>query len=248
MAVEGWPRRWYSAYRWPGAARRARHDAAGILCARHWRASVVDTDRLEWLDGHSRRARRHISCPQRAPADADIALRRNRRQVRHQQGSAPLAGGFLADKEMGEHFGWVDIDGDGVITDANGLRAETSGRKYGAIAVRPGAARGKLDTSAVQWRFQKNLPYIPAPLLYENVLYLVKTGGIVTSIDPDTGHALKEGRSPGALGEYYASPIAAEGKVFLANTEGKVTVLKAAGAWEVMKSTISARRSTRHQR
>ena len=37
------------------------------------------------------------------------------------------------------------------------------------------------------------------------------------------------------MGEYYASPVAAEGKIFLANTEGKVTVLKAAGAWEVME-------------
>ena len=137
---------------------------------------------------------------------------------------------------MGEHFGWVDIDGDGVITDAEWNTTRNLGTgEYGAIAVRPGAARGKLDASAVQWRFQKNLPYIPAPLLYENVLYLVKTGGIVTSIDPATGRTLKEGRSPGALGEYFASPVAAEGKVFLANTEGKVTVLKAAGAWEVME-------------
>jgi outer membrane protein assembly factor BamB len=143
---------------------------------------------------------------------------------------------FLADKEMGEHFGWVDIDGDGVIIDAEWNTTRNLGAgEYGAIAVRPGTARGKLDTSAVQWRSKKNLPYIPAPLLYENVLYLVKTGGIVTSIDPDTGRTLKEGRSPGALGEYYASPIAAEGKIFLANTEGKVTVLKAAGAWEVME-------------
>ena len=143
---------------------------------------------------------------------------------------------FLADKEMGEHFGWVDIDGDGVITDAEWNTTRNLGAgEYGAIAVRPGAARGKLDATAVQWRFQKNLPYIPAPLLYENVLYLVKTGGIVTSIDPATGRTLKAGRSPGALGEYYASPVAAEGKIFLANTEGKVTVLKAAGAWEVME-------------
>src|SRR4029453_2209153 len=99
--------------------------------------------------------------------------------------------------------------------------------EYGPIAVRPGAARGKLDASAVQWRFQKNLPYIPAPLMYENVLYLVKTGGIITSVDPATGRPLKEGRSRDALGEYYASPVAADGKVYLANVEGKITVLKA---------------------
>ena len=63
---------------------------------------------------------------------------------------------------------------------------------------------------------------------------MVKTGGIVTSLDPATGKLLKEGRSPGALGEYYASPVAADGKVFLANTEGKITVLQAGAEWEVL--------------
>lgn len=63
---------------------------------------------------------------------------------------------------------------------------------------------------------------------------MVKTGGIITALDPATGRLLKQGRSPGALGEYYASPVAADGKVFLANTEGKLTVLKAGAEWEVL--------------
>jgi hypothetical protein len=46
---------------------------------------------------------------------------------------------------------------------------------------------------------------------------------------------LKEGRSGEALGEYFASPVAADDKVFLASGEGKVTVLKAAGQWEVLR-------------
>ena len=96
------------------------------------------------------------------------------------------------------------------------------------------ASRGALDSSAVLWRFQKNLPYIPAPLLYRDVLYLVKDGGIITSLDPKTGRVLKEGRSPQAIGEYHASPVAADNKVFLASTEGKITVLNAGGQWEVI--------------
>jgi len=106
--------------------------------------------------------------------------------------------------------------------------------EWGAIAVRPGNARGQLAASAVHWRVQKNIPYIPAPLLYQEVYYLVKTGGIITSLDPATGSILKQGRSPNALGEYYASPVAADGKVFLANTEGKISVLKAGAEWEVL--------------
>ena len=63
---------------------------------------------------------------------------------------------------------------------------------------------------------------------------MVKTGGIITSLDPATGRTLKVGRSSGALGEYYASPVAADGKVFLANAEGKISVLKAGAEWEVL--------------
>jgi len=142
---------------------------------------------------------------------------------------------FSVDTEMGEHFGWIDIDGDGFITETewNTTRNLAVG-DYGAIAIRPAGARGKLDSSAVLWRFQKNLPYIPAPLIYQDVLYLVKTGGIITSLDPATGRPLKQGRSVEAGGEYYASPVAADGKVFLANVEGKITVLKASAQWEVL--------------
>jgi outer membrane protein assembly factor BamB len=142
---------------------------------------------------------------------------------------------FLADKEMGEHFGWVDINGDEVITDAEWNTTRNLGLgESGLIAVRPGSARGRLESSAVLWRVQKNLPYIPAPLLYGDVIYLVKDGGIITTVDPATGRTIKEGRSPRAPGNYYASPVAVDDKVFVANTEGQITVLKASGAWDVL--------------
>ncbi len=142
---------------------------------------------------------------------------------------------FRGDADLGEHFGWIDINGDNII-EANewNTTREFGVGEWGAIAVRPGNAKGRLEPDAVRWRFQKNIPYIPAPLLYQGVYYMVKTGGIITSLDPATGQLLKQGRSPGALGEYYASPVAADGKVFLANTEGKITVLKAAAQWEVL--------------
>ena len=98
----------------------------------------------------------------------------------------------------------------------------------------PGAARDQLPGTAVRWRFQKNVPYIPAPLLYQGVYYMVKTGGIVTTLDPVTGTLLKEGRATGALGQYYASPVAADGRVYVANLEGKITVLKSGGQWEIL--------------
>jgi outer membrane protein assembly factor BamB len=142
---------------------------------------------------------------------------------------------FKGDKDLGEHFGWIDADGDGFIGAAEWNAARSLGTgEYGAVAIRPDKAQGKLESGVVQWRFKKNLPYIPAPLVYNNVYYMVRDGGIITSLDPVTGKLLKEGRSREAIGEYYASPVAADNKLFLANTDGKMTVLKAAAEWEVL--------------
>lgn len=138
------------------------------------------------------------------------------------------------EKDWEEHFGWVDRNGDGQIDAAEWEEARTLGMgPYGAISVRMNG-KGKLEAESVDWRLQKNIPYIPAPLLYGGVYYLVKSGGIVTALDPATGKVLKQGRSAEALGEYYASPVAGDGKVYMVSEEGKLSVLKAGAEWEVL--------------
>jgi len=142
---------------------------------------------------------------------------------------------FAADKDLGEHFGWIDTDDDGFITAQEWNAARSVGMgDFGAVAIRPGKAQGKLEPQAFQWRYKKGLPFIPAPLIYQNVFYMVRDGGIITALDPANGKLLKEGRTRDALGEYYASPVAADNKVFLASVEGKMTVLKAGAEWEVL--------------
>jgi hypothetical protein len=143
---------------------------------------------------------------------------------------------FKGDKDLGEHFGWIDGNNDGFITEAEWNKARSLGTgDFGAIALEPEKLRGQLESSVVRWRFKKNLPYVPAPLVYRDVFFMVRDGGIITSLDAATGRLLKEGRTREALGEYYSSPVAADGKVFLASAEGKITVLKAAAEWEVLK-------------
>ena len=142
---------------------------------------------------------------------------------------------FRDDPDLGEHFGWIDSNGDNFVDaqEWNTARAMGMG-EFGAVAIRPDNAQGQLRPAAISWRFKKNLSFIPAPLLYRDVYYMVRDGGIITSLNPATGELLKQGRSP-ALGEYYASPVAADGKLFLSSGEGKITVLKAAGEWEVLQ-------------
>ena len=99
-----------------------------------------------------------------------------------------------------------------------------------AMAVRPGGSGDVTDTH-VQWICRRGLPTVPSPLVYRGMVYMIKEGGIVTSLDATTGRIVKQGRAPGR-GNYYASPVAGDGKVYIASERGVVGVLKAGGRWE----------------
>jgi len=135
--------------------------------------------------------------------------------------------------DYAEHFGWLDANRDGYVERAeyDFVRNSTT-VGHGLTAVRPG--QGDVTTSNVVWRLQKGYPNIPAPLIYRGVMYLMKEGGIVSTLDPASGQVLKQGRTPDALEEYYASPVAADGKVYVVSASGKVTVLKADAQWEIL--------------
>jgi outer membrane protein assembly factor BamB len=137
--------------------------------------------------------------------------------------------------EATEHFGWVDANNDGYIDRAEWdfIRNSSTTSGHGLSAVRLGG-QGDLTPTNVVWRLKKSYPSIPAPLLYQGVMYLMKEGGIVTSLNPTNGEILKQGRTPDALEEYYASPVAADGKIFMTSASGKVTVLKAGAQWEIL--------------
>ena len=94
------------------------------------------------------------------------------------------------------------------------------------------------DTAAMPrelWRYEKSfVAVVPSPLYYQGVLYVMKNGGLLTSFDPKTGTVAKAGRLAGALGGYTSSPVAAEGRIFIASEDGKVSVLKAGAEWDVI--------------
>ncbi len=101
-------------------------------------------------------------------------------------------------------------------------------------AIRLGG-KGDMTKSAIKWRYYKTLPNVPSPLLLGDVLYLVKDGGIVTALDKRTGEVTKQGRLREAMDRYFASPVAADGKIFMAAETGKISVLDPGPEWEVRR-------------
>jgi outer membrane protein assembly factor BamB len=70
-------------------------------------------------------------------------------------------------------------------------------------------------------------------LLYAGAAWVLKDS-VLTTLDPATGEVLKRGRLADGKAGTNASPVGADGKVYVATTDGKVVVLSAAAQWEVL--------------
>ncbi len=128
----------------------------------------------------------------------------------------------------------IDLDRDGFLNEREWTFFRTRrAARNGLLAVKLGGSGDVTDTH-VLWRFEKSLPDVPAPLVYQEVVFLVRSGGIVTTLQAQTGKVFKQARLTGALDDYYASPIGVDGKVYIASEHGKVVVLRAAGDWEIL--------------
>jgi len=137
--------------------------------------------------------------------------------------------GRLGPEEVQGHarswFGFMDLDTDGKLDRGEWdyyLAALAS--RNGILGIRAGG-EGDMTEQSVVWTYNKRVPQLPSPLVYENTLYMVNDGGIVTLLDPDTGAVIDQGRLKGAVDAYFASPVAADGKVFMASELGKIAVL-----------------------
>jgi len=106
---------------------------------------------------------------------------------------------------------------DGVLYTSRGYRSGPY------MAIRTGG-RGDVSKSHVQWTVPTGAPYVSSLLYYEGLVYMASDAGIVTAVDPETGAKVWQERVPGI---FTASPVAADGKVYLLSETGDAIVLKA---------------------
>lgn len=136
------------------------------------------------------------------------------------------------DNQYKRRFSQIDRNKDGRISrdEYTAVRKALVDGRNVVLAIKPGGF-GDVTKSHVKWEFTKQIPYCPSPLLHDGVLYMVKNGGILTTLDAATGKPLKQGRLR-ATGDYYASPVAADGKIYLLSEAGELTVLSAGPEWK----------------
>lgn len=103
------------------------------------------------------------------------------------------------------------------------------------LAIRLEAASGDITGKAIAWKRDKDTPYVPSPLLYDNLLYFLKANdAILTCVDAPTGKPHYEAQRLDGLKQIYASPVGAAGRVYLTGRNGVTLVLKRGPSLEVL--------------
>lgn len=141
--------------------------------------------------------------------------------------------GWLSVEEFAAGPAWFkaqDIDGNGRLekSDWDAIGSLMKRGENVLLAIKPGGA-GDVTETHVAWKFTKGLPYVPCPLYYQGRVYLVRDGGMMSSFDAKTGEPKYVQERLGTMGSYYASPVAADGRIYLASLQGAVTVVRAGG-------------------
>jgi outer membrane protein assembly factor BamB len=108
------------------------------------------------------------------------------------------------------------------------------------VAIRPDGAKGDVTESHVAWRLKKAVPHNPSPLLLDDALYLISDKGVLTCLEARTGSERWQERIGG---EFSASPVYADGKIFLQNETGDGIVLKPGAKYEELARNTLGERS-----
>jgi outer membrane protein assembly factor BamB len=121
---------------------------------------------------------------------------------------------------------------DGMIYTSRGYRSSPF------MAIKPGG-KGNVAASHVAWKVPSGAPYVSSILHYDGLIYMTGDVGVLTVVDAKTGERVHQERLGGV---YSASPVAGDGKVYLASEDGETIVLAAGRAPKILaRNRLSAR-------
>ncbi len=118
---------------------------------------------------------------------------------------------------------------------AGGLMVIASGRapERPVFAVRPGARgditppTGATSSEGLAWSKTGRGSYMPTPIAYDGLLYVLANNGLFDAYRIETGDEVYRQRLTHPGSGFSASPVAADGKIYLANEDGDMLVVTA---------------------
>lgn len=133
-----------------------------------------------------------------------------------------------------QRFTQCDRDKDGKVTktEYDEFRMLFDQSQNVMLSIAPGGVGDCTDTH-VRWRVERFVPFCASPLYYQGRVFMMKDGGIFSSVDAKSGDLKKTARVPGT-GDFYCSPVGGDGKVYVISEDGKLTVTSAEDQWKVL--------------
>ncbi len=108
--------------------------------------------------------------------------------------------------------------------------APPGGKPISAI---PLASTMSVSREKLPWRIERGSPYTSTPLVYDGVLYAVTDNGVLSAYDAATGVRFYQSRLGSGLSGFSSSPVAAGGRVYVANEDGDLYVVRAGKTFQV---------------
>jgi len=136
------------------------------------------------------------------------------------------------------NFSRYDTDQDGAISEAEWTKVvieikKTAPRQMDALfAIRAGG-KDDVSESHVKWTVNEGIGQVPSPLFYQRRIYLVKHAGNVTCYDAKTGDKIYGDRA-GPRTYYFASPVAADNKIYFCSMNGVIIVVQAGDKFKIL--------------
>ncbi len=138
------------------------------------------------------------------------------------------------DQRTKTYFPYIDLNKDGVMDAAEWkMFAATMAATNSLMAIKAGS-KGDVTNTGVMWKFHKSIPQLPSVVLYQGVIYMINDSGVLTTLNAKTGEVFKQARLRAVSDKYFASPVAADGKIYFASNSGVIAVLKAGGDQELL--------------
>ena len=123
------------------------------------------------------------------------------------------------------------LTGHGMLYAVSGFRGNA------VLAIRLGRTGDLTDTDAIAWKYETKAPYVPSALLEgDRLWFFSQNTGIISCLDAKTGKVLVDAARVEGLGGVYASPVTADGKIYLTGRNGEGIVLRAGPKLEILAS------------